>query len=170
MLCHGDHILGSRFPEKLCPRGRIEAFRTEQGDKVLVAEVLVGAVGFHVVLEFRRALEIHVPGIPLAAEGRDGIDAPVDKNAEFCLGKPFRRRVGKQAVPIVPVGTCGDDLVDLLHCPVHTLIPLCFKYRAKHLCRGRTHCVFPFSLPRPPVRSVPRPSAGSGWRTGLFHR
>ena len=93
MLRHGHHILRSRFFKKLRPLPGIELLRLEHGNEVLVAEILMGTVGFHMMLKFRTPLDIHVPGVPLAAERRHAVDAPVDKNAEFSLLKPLRQRM-----------------------------------------------------------------------------
>ena len=68
-------------------------------DEVLVAELVLRAVGLDVVLELLRALLVHVAGIPLVAEGGHGIDAPVDEDAELAVLVPRRRLVRSERFP-----------------------------------------------------------------------
>ena len=46
------------------------------------------AIGFEVMLVFGGALEIKLPGIPLASFGH-GVNAPVEVDSEFCVAEPF---------------------------------------------------------------------------------
>ena len=113
MLCHGNHIFGSCLFKKLRPFFGVELLRFEHGNEILVAEILMGAIGFHMVFKFRRALDVHISGVPLAAEGRYAVNAPVDENTEFSLSEPFRQRMGAQGIPVVTVRAARNHLVDL---------------------------------------------------------
>ena len=50
-------------------------------------------IGLDVMLKFRRILDVHVPGIPFVAEGRNRIDTPMDEDAELTVFEPLRNLI-----------------------------------------------------------------------------
>ena len=112
MLRHRHHILCPGFFEQVGPGVRGELLRLEQGDEILVAERLVGAVGLDVMLKLPAALNVHVAGIPFAAEGGHGVNAPVDEDAELGVPVPLRGLEGAQGFPVVLVGALRDHAVN----------------------------------------------------------
>ena len=94
MLRHGNHIFCASLFKKLRPFFRVELLRFEHGNEILVAELLMGAIGFHMVFKFRRTLDVHISGVPFASERGHAVDAPVDENAEFSIPEPLRQRMG----------------------------------------------------------------------------
>ena len=62
------------------------------------------------MLKFRRSLNIHVPGIPLIGKGRNAVNAPMDKNTEFCLHEPVRHGMVPQALPGILIRSLCDYL------------------------------------------------------------
>ena len=126
MLGHGNHILRAGTAEQVGPGGGIELFRLEHGNEVLVAELLLRAVGLDVMLELLRALDVHVAGIPLAAEGGHAVHTPVDENAELQLLVPVGGLVAGQGGPGGVGGAPGDDLIDGLQVVLHGNISFCY--------------------------------------------
>ena len=108
MLRYGHHVSGSRLFKQISPFLRVEFFRLKHRDKILIAEFLMRPVGFHMMLKFRRSLNIHVPGIPLVGKGRNAVGAPMDKNTEFCLHEPVRHGMVPQALPGILIGSLCD--------------------------------------------------------------
>ena len=58
----------------------------------MVTEFCYVPVSSFVVLELFTPLLKHIIRIPLAAEGQDGVHAPVKIDTEFSILKPFRSR------------------------------------------------------------------------------
>src|SRR5215211_6068922 len=61
----GYDEVGSCLTEQLGPLGRVEGSGGELRDEVLVAELVLGAVGGPMVLELRPAGQVHVARVPL---------------------------------------------------------------------------------------------------------
>src|SRR5664279_1089818 len=114
MLRHGHHIFRSCFFEELCPRGSIEVFGFEHWNEILVAELVLGAVRSDLVLVFGSALLIHGSWIPFIAESRDGIDAPMNENPEFCVPVPFGNLILLKGFPVRPKRALVVSAIDLL--------------------------------------------------------
>src|ERR687897_743771 len=93
---NGYDEVGSRLTEQLHPLSRVEEIRGELRDEILVAELVLLTVGRPVVLELRSALLIHPARVPLIAEGGDGVDTPVNEDAELGVAKPAGRLIGRQ--------------------------------------------------------------------------
>ena len=142
VLRHGDHILGPGLLKQVGPGGGVKLFRLEQGNKILVAEFLVGAIGFDMMFKLRGALDIHAPGIPFVPVRGHGIHAPMDENAKLRVLIPLWHAEPGQRFPIVFKGSPGDH-------PVNFLEP-----------RGAFRCVHVLCPPLPPpYRIHPRVSA-----------
>src|ERR1700756_2933781 len=86
--------------------------RLEHGDEVLVAELVLGTIGGDVVGILGRSLAVHISWIPFAAKRRDGIDAPMDEDAELGVAIPRRSFIRLQRVPISTVGATIYGLID----------------------------------------------------------
>ena len=67
----------------------IKVFSFPHGDEVLVAEFGGVPVGLEVVLVVFVSFYIEITRVPLALFG-DGVDAPVEVDAEFGIAKPVR--------------------------------------------------------------------------------
>ena len=87
---HGHDIAGPGRLEQRGPFPGVEFLGLEKRDEVLVAEFGLRPIGLQVVFVLGRILDIHLARIPFAAEGGDGIDAPVDEDAELGVEIPFR--------------------------------------------------------------------------------
>src|SRR5258707_1223595 len=46
-------------------------------------------------------------------EAGDGIDSPVNEDAELRIAKPFRRLIRAETLPVIAKRTCGYGLVDV---------------------------------------------------------
>ena len=128
MLRHGHDVLRAGLLKQVCPGIGRELLRLEHGDEILVAEILVGAVGLEVMLILAGALDVHAAGIPLAGIAGHGIHAPMDENAEFGAPVPIRHLETAQGLPGVLVGALFDHAVNL--CKV-----------GLHIVHGDTSCV-----------------------------
>jgi hypothetical protein len=84
----------------------------EHRNQVLVAELVLSAVGRNVMLKFVATCLIHKSRIPFAAEGWNGIRAPMNKNAKLRVLVPFGRFKLLQRLPI---GTKWPLLIDAIH-------------------------------------------------------
>src|SRR5688500_18969416 len=93
---NGHDEVGSRLTEQLRPLGRVEGIRGELWDEVLVAELVLRTVRGPVVLELRPALLVHPARVPLVAECGDGVNAPVNEDAELGVAVPAWRLIGRQ--------------------------------------------------------------------------
>ncbi len=102
MLRDGNNVLGAGFLKERHPRLGIPLFRLEHRDEVLITElgrmspmldVMLEEVGPLPIDEF---VQVHKPRVPFVLEGRDGIDAPVDEDAELGILEPRRYRVLRQ--------------------------------------------------------------------------
>ncbi len=113
MLRHRNDILCPRFFKKTCPFLRVKFFRFEHGDEILIAKLFMRAIGFYVMLKLRRALDIHVTGIPFIAKRGHAVNSPMDENSKFGGTKPFRYRVRAEGIPCILIRTAGDHLIDL---------------------------------------------------------
>ena len=78
MLCHGDHIRAPASRKSSATR-QDRSVPHGTGDKVLVAEVLVGACRFHVVLDSGEPWRYMFPRGTTLLKAGTGIGAPVDK-------------------------------------------------------------------------------------------
>ena len=147
VLRHRQHKFGTGPGEQVSPGLRLKFFAPEHGDEVLVAKVLLIAEIFHMVGKFLPLGVIHIPGVPLVAEGRHGIDAPVDENAQFPPGIPGRRLMGRQRRPVVLVVPLLNDPADLTQiCRFfHMLLPFPSGYGFSLL-----YFVFPAPSIHPP--------------------
>ncbi|MNZ79533.1 hypothetical protein D3C78_981390 [compost metagenome] len=92
MLGNRHNIFSSCLLEQLCPFFRIKAFRLEHRNKILVAEAFMLAIGRDMMVEFLAALNVHITRVPLASECGNGIQAPMDENAELRFLIPARYR------------------------------------------------------------------------------
>ena len=93
---NGHDEVGSRLTEQLRPLGRVEGVRGELRDEVLVAELVLRTVRRPVVLELWPVLLVHPARVPLIAEGGDGVDAPVNEDAELGVAEPAWWLIGRQ--------------------------------------------------------------------------
>jgi hypothetical protein len=97
-------IFGAGLLEELRPFLRVEELRLEIPDEFLVLKMLP----IDPVMEGfggRVGIPVHIP-VPLGEdtlprEGRDGIDAPMDEDAELRIGEPLGDRTGIQGLPIL---------------------------------------------------------------------
>ena len=112
MLRHGNHIPCTGLPEQLRPFVRVKMFCLKHGDKVLIAEFRMLPIGCNMMLILRRTLDVHIAGIPFAAEGRNTVDAPVDKDTEFGVLIPRGNPIGGQRFPGVLIGTLCNHTVN----------------------------------------------------------
>ena len=138
VLRHGHDVLRAGLFEQLRPGVGRELLRLEQGDEVLVAEILVGAVGFQVMLILAGALDVHAAGVPLAGVAGHGIHAPVDEDAELGAPVPIRHLEAAQGLPIVLEGAFFDHAVDF--CKV-----------GLHVVHGITSCICAFAEDALPI-------------------
>src|SRR3984885_6214426 len=113
MLGNGHHVARAGIMKELCPGVGIEVLRGELGNQILVAELRFRTVGGNVMREIRRAMLVHVARVPLAAKAGDGVDTPVNEDAELRIAKPLRRLVGAQALPIIAKWASGDGAVNI---------------------------------------------------------
>ena len=70
----------------------VKLFRFPQGTDVFIAEFGRMAIVAHMVFILLGALDVHVPGIPVAKHG-DALGAPVAPDAEFGIPEPFGSRI-----------------------------------------------------------------------------
>src|SRR5579884_625079 len=84
----------------------------EHGNKVLVAELIYGSIGFDVVLILLGSLNIHISWIPFIGERRNRVESPMDKDSELCVFVPIRDFILLQGLP---VRTEWTFLVTLVH-------------------------------------------------------
>lgn len=111
MLGHRHDVLRARLFKEVQPLPGIKLLPLEQGNKVLVSKRLMVAIGLFVMGIFRCPFEVHVPGIPLVSKGRNGVNAPMDEDAELGVVIPFGGLVVAQRFPCVRIRAVGDDLV-----------------------------------------------------------
>jgi len=111
-VVHGEAVavLGDRNDvlcacagEEIEPHIRVEVLRAEHRDEVFVAELRLWAVSGNVVLKRRAAGDIHVARVPLVSECRNGVDAPVNEDAELGITEPAGRAVLRERTPGGPV-------------------------------------------------------------------
>ena len=147
---HRHHVLGAGLREQLGPALGVEALALEARDQVLVAKAILAAEGVEVVLVALAALLVHLPRVPLVAEGRQREHAPVHEDAELRVAKPGRRLVGAERSPIRPegpsLGPAGGRLDTLQHARAltvelgHRLLPdrvdLLRRQRIRRRCVG----------------------------------
>ena len=114
VVVFGDRhdIAGAGCPEQLCPIAGIEGLGLQHRDEVLVAKPVLRPVGLDVMLKGRIAFRVHVAGVPLTAKGRDGVDAPMDEDAELGICIPLRDFEILQRTPVRPEGAVAAALFD----------------------------------------------------------
>src|SRR5579875_2651868 len=103
------HKLRSCSSKEARPGISIEPFGSEQGNKIFIAKARLWAIRLYVVSKDRRILKIHIARIPLAAKGRNGIDAPVNKDAEFGIFVPARHAICLERLPVGGERAISDD-------------------------------------------------------------
>ena len=59
--------------------------------------------------------DVDVAGVPLVGEGGDGVDAPVDEDAELGVFVPVGDFVFLQGLPVSAVGTLRADTARFFH-------------------------------------------------------
>src|SRR5579871_4815501 len=114
MLKDRNYIFSTGVLEELRPRLGIVVLGLEHRDEVLIAELRQRAIFFNVVLIDSRARKVHLAWIPLVAESRNGVKAPVDENAEFRIFVPVWNLVARESIPIGTERTVLRIPVDLL--------------------------------------------------------
>ena len=113
VLRHRHHIARTGPAEQVCPGGGVEVFCPEHGNKILVAKILVGAVGFQVMLVSLFPGYVHIARIPFAVKGRHAVQSPMDENAQPALPDPGRHRGLCQRIPGGLIRSCGNDFIYL---------------------------------------------------------
>ena len=88
VFCDRNDIPGSRPGKEIDPGCRIEVLRLKHGNKIFVPEFFQRAVGGDLMLVGGVGRNVHVAGVPLAPECRNGIHTPVKKDSELCVLKP----------------------------------------------------------------------------------
>ncbi|OPZ04340.1 MAG: hypothetical protein BWZ10_03178 [candidate division BRC1 bacterium ADurb.BinA364] len=103
MLGHGHDKSRPGLLEQRRPVRRIELLGLEHRDEILVAELLLRAVGFDMMVEimpfFVFLVQIHQSRIPFVAKGRHAIGAPMNENAEFVVFIPFGNAIVFERLP-----------------------------------------------------------------------
>ena len=100
MLSDGDDVASASVFEELGPFLRIPFGGGEERDEILVAEFVLGAEALNVFGEGGIFLLIHVAGIPLVLRAGNGIDAPMNEDAEFGILIPLRHLEAAQGIPV----------------------------------------------------------------------
>ncbi len=117
MLGYGNYVLCAGAGEEVDPFVGVEFFGAEHGDEVFVAELGERAVGGDLMRVGGAAGDVDVAGVPLVGEGGDGVDAPVEEDAELGVLEPGGSAVGGEGVPVGVEGAAlifGFDGGDLL--------------------------------------------------------
>lgn len=112
MFGYGHVVPGAGFAEQVEPGVGVEAFGGEQGDEILVPEVLLRTVCGAMMIEFRVAFDVHVARIPFVAVFGNGVKTPVGEDAELGVGEPFRSLRIAQRCPAIVVWSGADDRLD----------------------------------------------------------
>lgn len=99
VLGDGNDVTGASLNEEIDPGVGVEALRFEERNEVLVAEGGLWSIGGDVVLKCFVAGDVHVAGIPLVSECRNGVHTPVEEDAELCVAKPVGCAVLGERVP-----------------------------------------------------------------------
>ena len=119
MLGYRNDIPRAGFGEEIEPRIGVEVLRAEHGDEILIAEFGLRPVGCNVVFERSIARDVHVARIPFVSECRNGINAPVDENAELGIAKPLGYAIAGKRIPIGAERTGARSRVDPRQLPLH---------------------------------------------------
>ena len=127
----GHQVSGPRPVIFLDQPLRVELFRLPQGADILVSEAGRMAVVPQVVFVLGRALDIHVPGIPVPEHGH-ALRPPVAPDSEFRVPEPFRSAVGTQRIK--------GCFKLRMHAGVS---PFCFVMPDHFMSRGALFWVFP---------------------------
>ena len=90
---HRHHILGPCLFKQVGPFFRVKLIPGKEGNQVFITKLGMFTIGLDVMLKFRRILDVHVPGIPFVAEGRNRIDTPMDEDAELTVFEPLRNLI-----------------------------------------------------------------------------
>ena len=112
MFGNRNHIPCPCLLKQIHPSFRIELFRTEHRNEILISELFVGAVCLHMMFKLRTSLNIHIPGIPLICKSRNTVHAPVNENSEFCVPEPPRLFILLQRFPGVLIFSFCNDLIN----------------------------------------------------------
>jgi len=99
VLGYRNDVAGARFDEEIDPGVGIEVLCAEERDEVLVAEFFERTMQSDLVLVGRISWDVHVARVPLVSECRNGVDAPVKKDADLRIAKPVGCAVGGERVP-----------------------------------------------------------------------
>src|SRR5579859_6090560 len=110
MLGDGDDVFCASFLEEAGPGGGIEMLGFEERNEIFVAEFILRAVSRDMVFKFPGFGPVHFAGIPFGAEGGNGVNAPMDEDAEFGVLVPLGNFVLFEGLP---VGTKGAAIGEL---------------------------------------------------------
>jgi hypothetical protein len=99
MFGYRDDIPGTGLLEQPGPLAGVKLFGPELGDKVFIAELAMGAVGFDMVVELFGPLEVHISGIPFIRKSRHTVNAPMDEDAKLSIQIPLRDGVLLERFP-----------------------------------------------------------------------
>src|SRR6202011_481227 len=97
----------------MCPDLGVILLGFEHGDEIFVTELGQWPIGAYMMLVHLRPLEIHLAGIPLAAERGDGIDTPVYEDAELRIPVLIGHFVLRERVPVRTEWPVMDPAVDV---------------------------------------------------------
>mgnify|MGYP000344961181 CR=1 FL=1 len=160
VLGHRHLVAGAGLLEEGRPPIGIKSFTPEEGNEVLVAELRLGTVGGPVVGELARAGPVHVARVPLVAKGGNGVDAPVDEDAELGVEVPLGNGVALQRLPGRRKGARGYDKPGL-RCAHQTLLRRreCGGLTARSMLPQGPGLGNPFR-PRPPRSGAPGQPGG----------
>ena len=107
-----DDVARTGGLEQRGPCRRVEALGREFRNEVLVAEGGLRSERLDVMVELRRRLVVHVARVPLVPEGRHGVDAPVNEDAELAVFVPRGNGEAFQRTPRRSERALRDDVVD----------------------------------------------------------
>ncbi len=90
VLGDGDDVFCSGVSEAINPLIGVALVRSEEGDEVFVTELIWVAVVVGMPLHVGR---VHMGLVPLVEASRDGVEAPVNEDAELRFVEPARYTV-----------------------------------------------------------------------------
>src|SRR5579875_2638823 len=109
MLRDRHHKLRPGPSKESRPGIGIELFGGEQGNKIFIAKARLRTIRLYMMSKDRRVLQIHIARVPLTAKGRNGINAPVNKDAKFGIFVPARHAVRLERLPVGGKRAISDD-------------------------------------------------------------